>query len=78
MNEMDDIYEADLVADSSEYLEDDTFTEIVAEVVEPERLFLTTSFEDYTVTEGLLFMLLLLSVIVLCVKMLKGGFYWLW
>lgn len=78
MNEVDDVYEADVVGDTSESLEEDTFTEIVAEVVEPERLFLTTSFEDYTVTEGLLLLLLLLAVVMICVKMLRGGFYWLW
>lgn len=39
--------------------------------------FLTTDFADYTVTEGLLLMALLLAVISLCVKMLKEGFAWL-
>lgn len=52
-------------------------TEVLAEVVEPDRLFLTTPFDDYTVTEGLLLMILLLSVVLLCVKMIKGGFFWL-
>lgn len=41
------------------------------------RLFLTTPFEEYTVTEGLLLMLLLLAVVMICVKLLKGGFSWL-
>lgn len=39
--------------------------------------FLTTDFADYTVTEGLLLMALLLAVICLCIKMLKEGFSWL-
>lgn len=39
--------------------------------------FLTTDFADYTVTEGLLLMALLLAVISLCVKLLKEGFSWL-
>lgn len=52
-------------------------TEVLAEVVEEDRPFLTTSFEDYTVTEGLLLMILLLAVVVICVKLVKGGFYWL-
>ena len=39
--------------------------------------FLTTDFADYTVTEGLLLLALLLSVISLCIKMLKEGFSWL-
>lgn len=38
---------------------------------------LTTSFQDYTVTEGLLLALLLSVFISACVKMLKGGFAWL-
>ncbi len=38
---------------------------------------LTTSFEDYTVTEGLLLLLFLSVVVAACVKMLKGGFAWL-
>lgn len=41
------------------------------------RPFLTTSFENYTVSEGLLLMLLLLAVVMICVKMVKGGFSWL-
>lgn len=52
-------------------------TEILAEVVEVERPFLTTSFEEYSVTEGLLLMILLLAVVMICVKMVKGGFFWL-
>ena len=38
---------------------------------------LTTPFQDYTVTEGLLLALLLSVFISACVKMLKGGFAWL-
>ena len=40
--------------------------------------FLTTDFSDYSVSEGLLLLLLLFAVISFCVKLLKGGFYWLW
>lgn len=39
--------------------------------------FLTTDFADYTVTEGLLLLALLLAVISLCIKLLKEGFSWL-
>ena len=49
---------------------------MVGEVVQ-ERPFLTTSFEEYSVSEGLLLMLLLALFVSLCWKMLKGGFYWL-
>lgn len=38
---------------------------------------LTTPFEDYTVTEGLLLLLLLSVFVAACMKMLKGGFAWL-
>jgi len=36
-----------------------------------------TSFEDYTVTEGLLLLLFLSVIVAACVKMLRGGFAWL-
>ena len=49
----------------------------LAEVVDLDRPFLTTDFNDYTVTEGLLLLILVLAVVMICVKMLKGGFYWL-
>lgn len=39
--------------------------------------FLETDFQDYTVTEGLLLLALLLAFIAACFKMLKGGFSWL-
>lgn len=38
---------------------------------------MTTSFQDYNVTEGLLLLLLLSVFIAACAKMLKGGFSWL-
>ncbi len=38
---------------------------------------LTTSFHDYTVTEGLLLLILLAAFAAVCVKILKGGFQWL-
>lgn len=41
------------------------------------RPALTTPFEDYTVTETLLLLLLLSAFAAVCFKMLKGGFKWL-
>ncbi|MEA4934757.1 MAG: hypothetical protein VB071_14410 [Lawsonibacter sp.] len=41
------------------------------------RPFLTTPFEDYTVTEGLLLIILLLAFFMFCIKVVKGGFSWL-
>lgn len=38
---------------------------------------LTTPFDDYTVTEGLLLLLLLSVFLSVCAKLLKGGFAWL-
>lgn len=52
--------------------------QVVAEVVElPERPFFTTPFEEYTVTEGLLLLLVVVLVIRWITGMLKGGFSWL-
>ena len=39
---------------------------------------LTTPFDDYTVTEGLLLILVLLVFLAACAKILRGGFSWLW
>lgn len=44
---------------------------------EPPHPMLTTSFEDYTVTEGLLLLLLLSLFACVCFRLLKGGFSWL-
>ena len=55
----------------------DTTTTTIVEVVDLDRPFMTTSFEDYTVVEGLLLLILVLAVVMICVKMIKGGFYWL-
>ena len=41
------------------------------------RPVLTTSFEDYTVMEGLLLLLLLAAFAAACAKILKGGLSWL-
>lgn len=78
MNETD-VFEADVVADESEPVETvpPVETEIIAEVVEPERLLLTTPFEEYTVSEGLLLILVLLVVLSFCGRLLKGGLFWL-
>lgn len=79
----------DAVASSSEPVEEPaietkTETEDVTETVEvvevtPEsRPFMTTDFADYTVTEGLLLILVLLIFLQACAKIVKGGFSWLW
>lgn len=38
---------------------------------------LTTPFENYSVMEGLLLLLLVLGVVKICVNMIKGAFSWL-
>lgn len=42
-----------------------------------DRPLMTTSFQDYTVTEGLLLLLLFSAFVAACAKMLKEGFSWL-
>lgn len=50
-------------------------TDILAPVVETgARLFLTTPFSEYTVTEGFLLLFLLAGAVWLCVHFFKGGF----
>ena len=52
---------------------------VVGEVVElPDRPFLTTPLNDYTVTEGLLLISAMLLVFGFIRDALKGGFWWLW
>ena len=40
--------------------------------------FLTTPFEEYTVTEGLLLLLVLAAFAGCCIKLLRRVFSWLW
>ena len=40
--------------------------------------FLTTPFEEYTVTEGLLLLLVLAAFAGCCIKLLRRGFWLLW
>ena len=44
---------------------------------EAPRPFLTTPFEDYSVTEGLLFVLALCAFFSVLARIIKEGFYWL-
>lgn len=46
--------------------------EIISEVVEVSRPFLTTPFSDYTVTEGFLLLLFLFGFILLIVWFFRG------
>jgi len=50
-----------------------------AEVIQQtlDHPLMTTSFQDYTVMEGLLLLILLAAFTAACVKILKGGFQWL-
>lgn len=52
-------------------------TETVEVVEVPERDFLTTPLDDYTVTEGLLLLIVLILFFSKLSKALKEGFYWL-
>ncbi|MCD8017395.1 MAG: hypothetical protein LUE97_06325 [Oscillospiraceae bacterium] len=61
-----------------EELTEEASTEETTETTEDAHLFLETPFSDYTVTEGLLLIIVLLVFLSAIVKLLKEGFYWLW
>lgn len=46
-------------------------------IIVEDRPFLTTSFEDYTVTEGLMLALLMAVFMAVLWQLLKGGIAWL-
>ena len=52
-----------------------TYAETIQQTLDHPAL--TTSFRDYTVTEGLLLLILLAAFAAACVRILKGGFQWL-
>lgn len=52
-----------------------TYAETIQQTLDHPAL--TTSFRDYTVTEGLLLLILLAAFAAACVRILKGGFSWL-
>ena len=52
-----------------------TYAETIQQALDHPAL--TTSFRDYTVTEGLLLLTLLAAFAAACVRILKGGFQWL-
>ena len=52
----------------------DTFPVTVVD----DRPFMTVPLDDYTVTEGLLLMILVILVIKIIAGAIKEGFYWLW
>lgn len=49
----------------------------VVAVSTSDRPFLTTALNDYSVTEGLLLMILLVLFFSQCIKIIKEGFWWL-
>ena len=52
-----------------------TYAETIQQTLDHPAL--PTSFRDYTVTEGLLLLILLAAFAAACVRILKGGFSWL-
>lgn len=52
-----------------------TYAETIQQTLDHPAL--TTSFRDYTVTEGLLLLILLAAFAAACIRILKGGFQWL-
>lgn len=53
-------------------------TEVVEVVVFEDRPFLTTPLNEYTVTEGLILLILLFLVGRSVMGWIKEGFFWLW
>lgn len=68
--------EEELIIVASEETVTET-TEPIQVIVVESRPFLTTSFADYTVTEGLLLTLLLVVIVSKVLKFAKGCFAWL-
>lgn len=60
--------------DTVTVLPGDTFPVTIVD----ERPFMTTPLDDYTVTEGLLLLIVILLVIKWIIGIVKEGFYWLW
>lgn len=52
-----------------------TYVETIQQTLDHPAL--TTSFQNYTVTEGLLLLILLAAFAAACIRILKGGFQWL-
>ncbi len=76
MNEAYVPVETEPVSDAA-LLAEETGEEMIGTESSVYHPFLTTPFEDYTVVEGLLLLILLLFFISGCIKMLKEGFSWL-
>ena len=77
MNE-ENVYEGELVQVLDAAVENpEPIQMIVVDVVDLDRPFMTTRFTDYTVMEGLLLLMILITVIQSCIKILKEGFWWL-
>ena len=51
--------------------------EVILVDVSDERSFMTTPLNDYTVTEGLLLLILIMMIVKLAAKAVKEGFRWL-
>jgi len=51
--------------------------EVILVDVSDERSFMTTPLNDYTVTEGLLLLILIMMIVKLVAKAVKEGFRWL-
>ena len=55
----------------------EVYTEVVEVVQDDTHYFMTTHLDDYTVTEGLLLLILVLLVVKWIGQAIKEGFYWL-
>ena len=58
--------------------EPEVYTEVLEVVQDDTHYFLTTDFADYTVTEGLLLVIIIAMFLKWIGGSIKEGFYWLW
>lgn len=58
--------------------EPEVYTEVLEVVQDDTHYFLTTDFADYTVTEGLLLVIIIAMFLKWIGGAIKEGFYWLW
>lgn len=65
------------IEETGEDLSGEVFTEVVEVVQDDTHYFMTTHLDDYTVTEGLLLLILVLLVVKWIGQAIKEGFYWL-
>ena len=67
----------DQIAGEDPSISQEELQQIQVEVTFPERPFMTTPLDDYTVSEGLLLMIWLTVIVLAVLKIVKEAFEWL-